>query len=83
MPELREVVPSKEFSMNCEKINGIDLSVKGETLKLYIGLYKTVKFPPYQGQASPQIICRTFIHPLVLAAISMSDFPLQHTLETN
>ena len=28
-------------------------------------------------------ICNAFIHPLELAATTMSDFPLQQTLETN
>lgn len=31
----------------------------------------------------PQTNCNTFIHPLELAATTMSDFPLQQTLETN
>jgi hypothetical protein len=30
-----------------------------------------------------QTICNTFKHPLELAATTMSDFPLQQTLETN
>jgi hypothetical protein len=31
----------------------------------------------------PQTNCNTFIHPLELAATTMSDFALQQTLETN
>lgn len=36
-----------------------------------------------EGLPFLQVICNTFIHPLELAAIIMSDFPLQQTLETN